>query len=163
MTSSSLMTSDCNRSTTTRVWPCCRYLRTAIRGNQWSWHHGFLSQNGMTTSMNQPWLTPSWIASPLTRFGLNSKETQWEGKIKKNNNFAEPKANISEVVHLKTLQKVHLMWYSHNIQKRCIPVTVFAALLLPISLYYCYYLCCTLVTTFAAFLDSGYSHRNRAA
>ena len=28
--------------------------------------------------------------------------------------------------------------------------------MLPISLYYCYYLCCTLVTTFAAFLDSGY-------
>ena len=30
--------------------------------------------------------------------------------------------------------------------------------MLPISLYYCYYLCCTLVTTFAAFLDSGYSY-----
>ena len=30
--------------------------------------------------------------------------------------------------------------------------------MLPISLYYCYYLCCTLVTTFAAFLDSGYTH-----
>ena len=29
--------------------------------------------------------------------------------------------------------------------------------MLPISLYYCYYLCCTLVTTFAAFLDSGYT------
>lgn len=30
--------------------------------------------------------------------------------------------------------------------------------MLPISLYYCYYLCCTLVTTFAAFLDSGYNN-----
>ena len=43
------------------------------------------------------------------QFGLNSKVTQREGKIKKNNNFAEPKATISEVVHLKTLQKAHLM------------------------------------------------------
>lgn len=30
-------------------------------------------------------------------------------KNQKNNNFAEPKATIPEVVHLKTLQKVHLM------------------------------------------------------
>lgn len=73
------------------------------------WHLSFLFQNGMTTSMSQPWLTPSWTASPLTQFGLNSKVTQWEEKIKKNNNFAEPKATISEVVHLKTLQKAHLM------------------------------------------------------
>lgn len=28
---------------------------------------------------------------------------------KKNNNFVEPKATISEMAHLKTLQKVHLM------------------------------------------------------
>ena len=27
--------------------------------------------NGMTTSMNLPWLTQSWTASPLTRFGLS--------------------------------------------------------------------------------------------
>ena len=30
-------------------------------------------------------------------------------KVSQSNNFAEPKATISEVVHLKTLQKVHLM------------------------------------------------------
>ncbi len=42
-------------------------------------------------------------------------------------------------------------------QKRCIPVTVFAALLLPILLYCCYHFCCTAVTVFAAFLDAGYN------
>ena len=44
-------------------------------------------------------------------------------------------------------------------QKRCIPVTVFAALLLPILLYYCCRFCCTAVTIFAAFLDAGYRMR----
>lgn len=43
-------------------------------------------------------------------------------------------------------------------QKRCIPVTVFAALLLPILLYYCCRFCCTAVTIFAAFLDAGYTN-----
>ncbi|MBR3065290.1 MAG: hypothetical protein IKG90_06550, partial [Bacteroidales bacterium] len=42
-------------------------------------------------------------------------------------------------------------------QKRCIPVTFFAALLLPILLYYCCRFCCTAVTIFAAFLDAGYT------
>lgn len=42
-------------------------------------------------------------------------------------------------------------------QKRCILVTVFAALLLPILLYACYYLCCSLVTDFVVFFVTGYS------
>ena len=42
------------------------------------------------------------------------------------------------------------------IQKRCILVTVFAALLLPILLYACYILCCSLVTIIAVFLVTGY-------
>lgn len=44
-----------------------------------------------------------------------------------------------------------------EICKRCTIVTVFAALLLPILLYSCCHLCGSLVTTFAAFLDAGYT------
>ena len=43
------------------------------------------------------------------------------------------------------------------IQKRCILVTVFAALLLPILLYACYIYCCSLVTNIAVFLVTGYT------
>lgn len=43
------------------------------------------------------------------------------------------------------------------IQKRCILVTVFAALLLPIMLYACYIFCCSLVTNIAVFLVTGYT------
>ena len=43
------------------------------------------------------------------------------------------------------------------IQKRCILVTVFAALLLPILLYACYILCCSLVTNIAVLLVTGYT------
>lgn len=43
------------------------------------------------------------------------------------------------------------------IQKRCILVTVFAALLLPILLYACYIFCCSPVTNIAVFLVTGYS------
>lgn len=42
------------------------------------------------------------------------------------------------------------------IQKRCILVTVFAALLLPIMLYACYIFCCSPVTNIAVFLVTGY-------
>ena len=46
--------------------------------------------------------------SPYSRLELMADHGP-ECAIKKNNNFAEPKATISEVVNLKTLQKVHLM------------------------------------------------------
>lgn len=48
------------------------------------------------------------------------------------------------------------------IQKRCILVTVFAALLLPIMLYACYIFCCSPVTNIAVFLVTGYNSQGRA-
>lgn len=45
-------------------------------------------------------------------------------------------------------------------QKRCILVTVFAALLLPILFYACYYLCCSLVTDFVVFFVTGYKRED---
>lgn len=48
------------------------------------------------------------------------------------------------------------------IQKRCILVTVFAALLLPILLYACYIICCSPVTNIAVFLVTGYNHQAHA-
>ena len=43
------------------------------------------------------------------------------------------------------------------IQKHCILVTVFATHLLPILLYACSFLCCSLVTDFVVFLITGYN------
>lgn len=57
---------------------------------------------------------PTLADAIMDRLTANAVRIELKGdsmrrKNQKNNNFAEPKATISEVVHLKTLQKVHLM------------------------------------------------------
>lgn len=57
---------------------------------------------------------PTLADAIMDRLTANAVRIELKGdsmrrKNQKNNNFAEPKATISEAVHLKTLQKVHLM------------------------------------------------------
>lgn len=53
------------------VYILCKYLLIPFTQFVFDFLILILQKNGMTTSTNRPWPMPSWIASPLMRFGLN--------------------------------------------------------------------------------------------